>query len=85
MAGAGTPGRERSGLPNGIRGCLFDLDGVLTKTVQVHDAAWKEMFDIYLGERTRQMGWPFGRSTRRGLRRVRGREASRPALSGVQM
>jgi len=27
------------GLPDGIRGCLFDLDGVLTKTAQVHDAA----------------------------------------------
>jgi len=29
------------GLPDGIRGCLFDLDGVLTKTAQVHDAAWQ--------------------------------------------
>ena len=46
------------GLP-GIRGCLFDLDGDLTKTPQVHDAAWKEMFDAYLDERTRQMGQPF--------------------------
>lgn len=33
------------GLPNGTRGCLFDLDGVLTKTAKVHDAAWKEMLD----------------------------------------
>ncbi len=47
------------GLPGGIRGCLFDLDGVLTKTAAVHDAAWKEMFDGYLTERARQTGQPF--------------------------
>jgi beta-phosphoglucomutase family hydrolase len=47
------------GLPDGIRGCLFDLDGVLTKTAAVHDAAWKEMFDSFLRERARQTGQPF--------------------------
>jgi beta-phosphoglucomutase family hydrolase len=36
------------GLPDGIRGCLFDLDGVLTQTAKVHAAAWKQMFDEYL-------------------------------------
>jgi beta-phosphoglucomutase family hydrolase len=39
------------GLPDGIRACLFDLDGVLTKTAVVHARAWKEMFDAYLRER----------------------------------
>ena len=39
------------GLPDGVRACLFDLDGVLTKTAKVHAAAWKEMFDAYLHER----------------------------------
>lgn len=47
------------GLPDGVRGCLFDLDGVLTKTAKVHDAAWKQMFDSYLRERARQTGRPF--------------------------
>ena len=47
------------GLPDGIRGCLFDLDGVLTETAKVHDAAWKEMFDEYLRERSRRTGEPF--------------------------
>jgi beta-phosphoglucomutase family hydrolase len=47
------------GLPDGVRGCLFDLDGVLTKTAKVHDAAWTEMFDEYLRERARQTGDPF--------------------------
>jgi beta-phosphoglucomutase family hydrolase len=36
------------GLPDEVRACLFDLDGVLTKTAVVHAAAWKEMFDDFL-------------------------------------
>jgi beta-phosphoglucomutase family hydrolase len=47
------------GLPDGIRGCLFDLDGVLTQTAKVHAAAWKEMFDDYLRERAQRTGEPF--------------------------
>jgi beta-phosphoglucomutase family hydrolase len=47
------------GLPDGIRGCLFDLDGVLTQTAKVHDAAWKQMFDEFLRERASQSGQPF--------------------------
>src|SRR5581483_7616156 len=39
------------GLPEGIKACLFDLDGVLTQTAKVHAAAWKQMFDAYLRER----------------------------------
>ena len=39
------------GLPDGIRACLFDLDGVLTQTAKVHSAAWKQMFDEYLHSR----------------------------------
>ncbi len=45
-------------LPDGVRGCLFDLDGVLTQTAKVHAAAWKQMFDGYLRERARQTGQP---------------------------
>jgi beta-phosphoglucomutase family hydrolase len=47
------------GLPDRIHGCLFDLDGVLTKTAKVHDAAWKEMFDGFLRERAAAAGQPF--------------------------
>jgi beta-phosphoglucomutase family hydrolase len=39
------------GLPDGVTACLFDLDGVLTKTAVVHAAAWKEMFDAFLRAR----------------------------------
>jgi beta-phosphoglucomutase family hydrolase len=38
------------GLPDGTTACLFDLDGVLTKTATVHARAWKQMFDDYLRE-----------------------------------
>ena len=36
------------GLPEGVRACLFDLDGVLTRTATVHMAAWKRTFDEFL-------------------------------------
>jgi beta-phosphoglucomutase family hydrolase len=36
------------GLPDGIRACLFDLDGVLTQTARVHRSAWRETFDALL-------------------------------------
>ena len=47
------------GLPDDIRGCLFDLDGVLTQTAKVHDAAWKQTFDDFLRARAGQAGQPF--------------------------
>jgi len=47
------------GLPDGTRACLFDLDGVLTRTAVVHAAAWKAMFDAYLLERSRRTGEAF--------------------------
>ncbi|MFF7857236.1 beta-phosphoglucomutase family hydrolase [Streptomyces sp. NPDC007904] len=48
------------GLPDGILACLFDLDGVVTKTAVVHAAAWKEMFDVFLRERDGEGFRPFG-------------------------
>lgn len=47
------------GLPDGVRACLFDLDGVLTKTAVVHAAAWKQMFDEYLRQRAERTGEDF--------------------------
>jgi beta-phosphoglucomutase family hydrolase len=47
------------GLPDQVRACLFDLDGVLTKTATVHAAAWKQMFDEYLRQRAQRTGEPF--------------------------
>ena len=50
------PGRIASVFPGDIAACLFDLDGVLTQTAKVHAAAWKEMFDAFLRERSTQTG-----------------------------
>jgi beta-phosphoglucomutase family hydrolase len=47
------------GLPEGVRGLLFDLDGVLTDTARVHAAAWKQMFDDYLRQRAEKAGKEF--------------------------
>jgi beta-phosphoglucomutase family hydrolase len=47
------------GLPDSIRACLFDLDGVLTQTAKVHAAAWKEMFDDFLQKRAARTGEAF--------------------------
>ena len=42
------PTPRELGLPDGVRACLFDLDGVLTRTATVHMAAWKRTFDEFL-------------------------------------
>lgn len=40
--------RTHLGLPGTLTACLFDLDGVITKTAKVHAQAWKETFDLFL-------------------------------------
>ena len=47
------------GLPDGVAACLFDMDGVVTKTAIVHAAAWKQMFDDFLRERAQSTGTEF--------------------------
>jgi beta-phosphoglucomutase family hydrolase len=47
------------GLPDGVTACLFDMDGVVTKTAVVHCAAWKEMFDDFLRQWSAKTGTPF--------------------------
>jgi beta-phosphoglucomutase family hydrolase len=47
------------GMPDGVKALLFDLDGVLTQTAKVHQAAWKEMFDDFLRERFGEGFEPF--------------------------
>lgn len=52
-------GADRLGLPDGVRACLFDLDGVLVDTTRIHAAAWKRTFDRFLAERARREGTTF--------------------------
>src|SRR5437588_6639959 len=47
------------GLPDEVAACLFDMDGVVTKTAIVHAAAWKQMFDDFLRERAQSTGTEF--------------------------
>lgn len=53
------PPAGRFGLTPETRACLFDMDGVLTNTAAVHDAAWTAAFDAYLRERSERTGEPF--------------------------
>jgi beta-phosphoglucomutase family hydrolase len=47
------------GLPRAVSACLFDMDGVVTRTATVHDAAWKQMFDEFLRSRSADSGGQF--------------------------
>jgi beta-phosphoglucomutase family hydrolase len=47
------------GLSAAIRVCLFDMDGVLTKTATVHAAAWKQTFDALLRKLADRNSQPF--------------------------
>jgi beta-phosphoglucomutase family hydrolase len=47
------------GLPPEVTACLFDLDGVLTRTAVVHAKAWKETFDSFMKARAEQTGEAF--------------------------
>ena len=43
-----------------IDAVLFDLDGVLTPTAEIHERAWKSMFDTFLAARAAGNDWePF--------------------------
>jgi beta-phosphoglucomutase family hydrolase len=47
------------GLPTHVTACLFDLDGVLTQTALVHNAAWKQTFDTFLKAWSDRQGLPY--------------------------
>ena len=58
MAASSASRHRHLGLPDSVRVCLFDLDGVLTQTAKVHAAAWKQMFDEFLGQGAARTGQP---------------------------
>jgi len=81
------------GLPEAITACLFDMDGVITQTAKVHDAAWKEMFDAFLRDWSASHDQPFvpfdpvadSSSTSTGSRALRARRpSSSPAGSSYR-
>ncbi len=48
------------GLPEAVRACLFDLDGVLTGSAEAHAAAWRESINDLLSRRFERTGERFG-------------------------
>lgn len=66
------------GLPDSIKALLFDLDGVLTGTAELHRQAWKRTFDDFLAHREGPGYQPF--SERDYLDYVDGR----PRADGVR-
>jgi HAD superfamily hydrolase (TIGR01509 family) len=46
-------------MSNGPEAMVFDLDGVITFTARVHAAAWKQLFDEFLKERSARLHEPF--------------------------
>jgi beta-phosphoglucomutase-like phosphatase (HAD superfamily) len=47
------------GLPNHVRACVFDVEGVLTNGGALHAWAWGEVFDDLLLHLSGQTGWQF--------------------------
>jgi trehalose-phosphatase len=43
-------------MPGSYRAVILDLDGVITRTVELHAQAWKQMFDAFLAERATHSG-----------------------------
>jgi beta-phosphoglucomutase-like phosphatase (HAD superfamily) len=77
--------KKALGLPDTVQGCVFDLDGVLTASGDVHSAAWRVAFDELLAARLERTGerfapfMPFDPRTDY-YRHLHGR----PRLDGVQ-
>ena len=59
MTQQSSPQAASLGLDSTIRACLFDMDGVLTKTATVHAAAWKQTFDALLRALSARNSQPF--------------------------
>src|SRR5215475_4068259 len=53
------PSSKRSILRAQYDAVLFDLDGVITDTANIHASCWKQMFDEYLQKRATANGEEF--------------------------
>ena len=49
------------GLPPGITGCVFNLDGVLVASAEFHGEAWKDTFDEFLSNWSERPAEPLPR------------------------
>jgi beta-phosphoglucomutase family hydrolase len=69
------------GLPPQVRACLFDLDGVLTRTAKVHARAWQQMFDRFMAQWSERTGRPLAPFTPGDYDRL---VDGRPRLDGTR-
>jgi kojibiose phosphorylase len=60
--------------PPPVRGLIFDLDGVITNTAELHYRAWQRLAD--------EEGLPFDRRSNEALRGISRRESLRLVLNG---
>ena len=51
--------RRMLGLPQAVRACVFDLEGVLAGSSRIHAAAWAEALDEFLSRRVEATGERF--------------------------
>lgn len=73
------------GLPNYVDACLFDLDGVLTTSDEVHFAAWADTFDAFLARRFERASVHFSHYARLSRRADYDEYlAGRPRIDGVR-
>jgi beta-phosphoglucomutase family hydrolase len=64
-----------------VRACLFDLDGVLTRTAKVHARAWQQMFDRFMADWSERTGRPLAPFTSGDYDRL---IDGRPGLDGAR-
>ncbi len=78
--------RKMLGLPTDTLACVFDLDGVLTASAELHAAAWADTFDEFLTRRAEHAGEAFAHSVRPFDRRgdYFAHLHGRPRLDGVR-
>jgi HAD superfamily hydrolase (TIGR01509 family) len=72
------------GLPVGTQACVFDLDGVLTGSADVHAAAWRETLDAFLRHRIERSGNRFSVPYFDLRRDYYGLIHGRPRLEGIR-
>lgn len=73
------------GLAPTITGCVFDLDGVLTASADLHAAAWAETFDAFLAARLERASQHFSHYARFSRRADYDEYVhARPRLDGVR-
>jgi beta-phosphoglucomutase-like phosphatase (HAD superfamily) len=58
--GAPRPSHRMLGLASGVLACVFDLEGVLTASAEIHAAAWADSFEPFLLTQSERTGERYG-------------------------